>query len=159
MKQSSFCIQNQRTKICKIKSSQRRSCVNYYSNPKSSSKVEQLGAPNFWLYAQCGWDRAAWWRRWMKIQPAVNDVTPASLVWRRWMKHTSKNKVRCARLFYLTRWLWNASIKVVGKQVRVSSSVIRLLSYYLNVVPFRTIKICPKVWNICQSRLTILHKY
>ena len=61
-------------------------------SPKSSSKVERMGAPNFWLYAQCGWDRAAQWRRWMKIQHAMYEMTPASPVWRRWMKHTSKNK-------------------------------------------------------------------
>ena len=40
---------------------------------KSSSKVEWMGAPNFWLHTQCGCVRAARWRR--------------------WMNHTSKNKV------------------------------------------------------------------
>ena len=61
---------------------------------KSSSKVERTGAPKFWLYAQCGWDRAAQSHRWMKIHPAMYDVTPASRVWRRWMKHTSQHKAR-----------------------------------------------------------------
>ena len=62
--------------------------------PKSSSKVERTGTPYSFLYAQCGLDRAAQWCRWMKIQPAVYDITPASPVWHRWMKHTSKNKAR-----------------------------------------------------------------
>ena len=31
----------------------------HFQKAKSSSKVEWTGAPNFWLYAQCDWDRAA----------------------------------------------------------------------------------------------------
>ena len=63
---------------------------------KSSRKVERTGAPNFWLNAQCSWDRAARWRRWMKIQPAVCDVDGWSI----------QARIRRARSFYLTRWLW-----------------------------------------------------
>ena len=71
--------------------------------PKSSSKVERTGTPYSFLYAQCGLDRAAQWCRWMKIQPAVYDITPASPVWHRWMKHTSKNKARPFILLWLQR--------------------------------------------------------
>ena len=67
---------------------------------KSSSKVEWTRTPYSCSYAQCGLDRTAQWHRWMKIQPAVYEVTPASSVWRRWMKHTSKNKAHMYVLPY-----------------------------------------------------------
>ena len=68
--------------------------------PKSSSKKERTGTPNFWLYAQCSLVRAARWRRWMKIQPAMYDIDGWSI----------QAKIKRACSFYLTIWLWQEKL-------------------------------------------------
>ena len=95
----------------------------------SSSKVEQTGSPNFWLYAQCSWDRAAWWHRWMKIQLAMCDVTPASPVWCRCMKHSSKNKVRP---FVLPYKMTLGSNQAKGKDLEYLVNIVKV--QYLSLV-------------------------
>ena len=67
---------------------------------KASSKIDQTGMPNFWLYAQCGWVRAARWHRWMKIEPAMYYVDGWSI----------QAGIRRACSFYLTRWLWSSIV-------------------------------------------------
>ena len=81
-----------------------RMCRNFQNEPKSSSKVERMGALIFACMLHPSTSYRAGWsyliHGWLDFHPSTSSGSSnqASLC--------IQPKIRCARLFYLTRWLW-----------------------------------------------------